>query len=219
MALSRNHAFATTAARLAYTFVANDKRAVVQDMETGNYYMVVAEGSGAACMVNMTLPNIITYPISLYSFREVSSGGDVSNVAGIGGVLASDTTPIMRGDAAESAEIAWATGNVDPISVQLSLTSDEIDDTRDVTLELDVYSGTSDAATFAVETSWNGGTLVVDSASDAATKSATRHTISATIAAADVPTSVRHVTIELTPGTHGSDVVCLVGARLKAYRK
>jgi hypothetical protein len=212
--------FTTTASRIAYTFVANDVGRLVKDLENGHIYMVISSGAGVDKMVNQSGHTLVIKGISLRDFREVDANGDVGAIAAACGVLGSDTTPILRAAATtESEEISWATGNVDPISVQLSLSSDELDDTRDVTLELDVYSGTTDAATFTVETTWNAGTIVADSASDAATKSATAHTITATIAAADIPTSVRRVTIALTPtNAHASNAYQLVGARLKYYR-
>lgn len=152
-------------------------------------------------------------PINLGEWRIVSAGGDVGNIAAIGGVLASDSDPILRGDANGSWEISWAADSVVPVGVQLSLPSD-LDDTASVALELDVYSGATDAATMGVATSWNGGAEVTDSADDSGTKSATRHTITATIAAGDVPASSKHVTIRLTPPAHATDAIQLVGSRV-----
>jgi hypothetical protein len=77
--------------------------------------------------------------------------------------------------------------------------------------------GTADAATFTVETSWNGGTNVSDTATGAA--STTAATATATIAAADVPAGSNRVTIALTPATHGTDAMNLFRARLRYYRK
>lgn len=153
-------------------------------------------------------------PIPLGMWREVSSGGDVGNVAAIGGVLASDTAPILRGDANGSWEIFWATGNVDPAGVQLMLPPD-FDDTGNAFVDLDVYSGATDAATMGVATSWNGGSEVTDSADDSGTKSATRHRITATIAHGDIPAGATHVTVRLTPPTHASDGIALVGSQLR----
>jgi hypothetical protein len=160
--------------------------------------------------------------ISLYDWREVTSGGDVGNIAANGGILASDTTPIMRGDAAESAEISWAATNVDPISTHITLPTD-FDDTANATLDLFVYTdntggGGIDAATFTVETSWDGGALVSDAATDG-TPATTYHKITATIAAADIPTGATVLTIALTPAAHANDPTQLVGARLNYKRK
>ena len=154
-------------------------------------------------------------PIHLGMFREVSATGDVGNIAAIGGVLGSDTAPILRAEATTNSwEISWATGNADPIGVQVMLPAD-LDDTQDAFLDLIVYSGTTDAATMGVATSWNGGAEVTDSASDSDTKSATRHTITATIAAADIPASSTHLTIRITPPTHATNAIQLHGAVLR----
>lgn len=161
-------------------------------------------------------------PISLYDWREVSSGGDVGAIAANGGILASDTTPIMRGDAAESAEIAWAAANADLISTQITLPTD-FDGTANATLDLFVYTdnaggGGIDAASFTVETSWDGGALVSDTATDSVPAVAI-HKITATIAAADIPDTASILTIALTPAAHAADPTQLVGARLNYKRK
>lgn len=156
--------------------------------------------------------------LSVYSFREVDANGDVGNIAANGGVLASDTTPILRGNAAETAEIFWATGNVDPISTQIVLPPD-FDGTANVTVDLWVYSGATDAATFTVESGWDGGALVSDSASDAGTLSATLHKITATIAAADIPNTARLLTLALTPtNAHATDGYGLLGVGINYTR-
>jgi hypothetical protein len=156
--------------------------------------------------------------VNIYSFRECDANGDVGAIAANGGVLASDTTPIMRGDAAESAEISWATGNVDPITTSLMLPKD-FDGTKDVTVDLVVYSGTTNAASFVVESGWDGGALVSDTADDASTKSATAHTITATIAAADIPNTASRLTLALTPPTHATDTIQLLGVRVNYSSK
>lgn len=161
-------------------------------------------------------------PLSLYDFREVSSGGDVGNAAANGGILASDTTPIMRGDAAEDAEIAWAAANQDPIQCQIALPAD-FDGSANATLDLWVYTdnaggGGIEAATFTVETNWDGGAIVADTATDG-TPAIAVHKITATIAAADIPDAASFVTIALTPGTHANDPIQLKAARLNYKRK
>lgn len=152
--------------------------------------------------------------IPLGDWREVSSGGDVGDVAAIGGVLASDTAPILRGDANGSWEIFWAANAVDPIGVQVDLPPD-IDDAGAAYLDIDIYSGSTDAATMGVASSWNGGSEVTDSADDAGTKSATVHTITATIAAGDIPASSRRATFRLTPPAHSTNGIGIVNTRLR----
>lgn len=156
--------------------------------------------------------------VPIYALREVNATGDVTNTAGGGGVLSSDTTPVMRGDANNSAEIFWTTGNADPIGFSTSLPPD-LDDTANVLVELEVSSGATDAATFGVASSWNGGAEVTDSASDALTLSATPHTITATIAAADVPASSKRLTLRLTPPAHATDTISVYSVRILYKRK
>lgn len=157
-------------------------------------------------------------PLSLFDFRECDANGDVGAIAANGGILASDTTPILRGNAAETQEISWAAGNVDPITLQTALPAD-FDGTADVTLELWVNSGTTNGATFTVETGWDGAALVSDTADDTTTKSATTHKITATIALADVPDTASFLTLALTPATHATDAIQLLAVRLKYQRK
>lgn len=158
-------------------------------------------------------------PISLHAFRECDANGDVGAIAANGGILASDTTPIMRGAAGLiSQEISWAASNSDPILCQLALPSD-FDGRNDALLDLWVSSGTTDAATIAVLTSWDAGATVTDSADDSTTKSATLHRVTATIAASDIPDNASFVTIHLTPGAHTTNAVQLHAARLRYTAK
>lgn len=208
--------FTTTALRLANTWTGIELGRTCLDLENGTAYMIMATGAGAATMTRLAQPATTTNSIilPLHTWREVDSSGDVGNIVANGGVLASDTTPILRGDAAESFEIAWATGNADPISVSFALPHD-FDGSRNVTLELTGYGGTTNAPSFTVETGWDGGALVSDTA--AGTAAAGSQNFSATIAAADVPDAPRRLTIALTPGTHATDVFGLTAARLRYF--
>jgi len=153
--------------------------------------------------------------ISLHDWREADANGDVGAIAANGGILASDTTPIMRGASGLiTQEISWAASNSDPIVAQVPL-PDDFDGRQDVLLELIVQSGTTDAATISVATSWDGGATITDSADDTATKSATYHKITARIAAADIPDSANDVTILLTPGAHTTNAIQLRATKLK----
>lgn len=154
-----------------------------------------------------------TVPLSLVSVREATTG-DVPNIAGIGGLLASDSAPVLSGTGSTvSQQISWAAANVDQILVDTALPAD-FDGRDDVLLELWVSSGTTDAATFTVATSWDGGANVSDTASDAGTNSATVHKITATIAAADIPDGAAYVSIGLTPAAHATNAIVLKAARL-----
>ena len=209
--------FTTTALRLAESWSVFDVgRTTVYDSENGRYYYVVAAGAGASTMVPFAEQfGYITLP--LVSFREVDSSSDVGNIVANGGVLASDTTPIYRGDAAEMQEIAWAASNSDPIATSVVLPAD-FDGSRDVTVMLRTASGgTTNAATFTVETGWDGAALVSDTATGAAATAFAA--ANATVAAADVADSSYSATIVLTPAAHTTDTMLLRSCMLKYYRK
>lgn len=162
-------------------------------------------------------PGVRSLLLSVNDFREVTSGGDVGNIAANGGILASDTTPILRGDAAETQEIVWAAANADIIAAQLTLPND-IDGSQPVTIDLFVLTdnaggGGIEAATFTVETCWDGAAVVSDTATDT-TPAVTVHKVTATVAAADVPNRPSVLTLMLTPGTHANDPIALLGARI-----
>lgn len=150
--------------------------------------------------------------LSLNDFREATSG-DVGNIVANGGILASDTTPVLSGTSTTvSQQLSWATGNTDQILCQIALPSD-FDGRDDVTLELWVNSGTTNAATFTVTSSWDGGADVSDTATDGA-KSATTHKITATIAASDIPDNASFMSLALVPAAHATDAIQLIAARL-----
>ncbi len=163
-----------------------------------------------------------TIPINLTSWREVSSAGAVADIAGNGGVLASDTTPILGAETTtEAMAIKWAAANSDIIQTSISLPSD-FDGTAAATLDLYVRTdntggGGIEAGTFSVLTSWDNGSQVTDTATDG-TPSETVHKITATIAAADIPNTAGFVNIQLVLGTHANDPVHLLGARLNYKR-
>lgn len=157
----------------------------------------------------------------LNDWRIVSAGGDEGDTTANGGLLSSNTVPILRGDAAESQEISWAATQV--ISLRTSCPIPlNMDLTQDARLELDVYTdntggGGIDAATYTVETSFDGAAQITDTATDS-TPAVAAHTISATIAAADMPDTARRLTIAITPAAHANDPIQMVLARL-VYKK
>jgi hypothetical protein len=151
--------------------------------------------------------------LSLHDFRECDANGDVGAITANGGILASDTTPIMRGAAGLiSQEISWAASNSDPIIAQTTLPED-FDGRGNVFVELWVNSGTTDPATFTVATSWSAGATVSDTATDGA-KSATTHKISCEIDAADIPDGATHLTLMLTPAAHTTNAIQMENIRV-----
>lgn len=155
----------------------------------------------------------VVVPISLASLREVDANGDVGTTSAIGGVLASNTTPILRSGSTECFEVFYAANDVDVTSISLSLPAD-LDDTADAYVDLYVQANTTDQApTFTVGSSWQAGTQVTDSAT--AVTSTAVQTITATIASGDVPSGVTFVTLQLTPAAHATSAFQLHGGRLR----
>jgi len=161
--------------------------------------------------------------LPLKDWREVTSAGAVANIAGNGGILASDTTPILGAEATSEAwSLAWAAGNSDIIQQQLAL-PDNFDGRDDVLVELWVRTdnaggGGIEAGTFSVLTSWDNGAQVTDTATDSV-PSETFHKITATIAAADIPDSPSFLNIQLVLGTHANDPVRLAASRIKCVKR
>lgn len=156
---------------------------------------------------------------ALTDWKEVTAGGAVGATAAGGGNLSSDTTPILGAEAtSEAMSILWAAANADIIQASIALPVD-FDDAANATLDLWVKTDNTsvDAATFTVNTSWNNGVQVVDTATDAAPASAA-HKITATIAAADIPAGAEFVNIQLVPAAHAIDGVILLAARLNYTR-
>lgn len=149
-------------------------------------------------------------PVPLHSLREASNF-DVSNIAANGGILASDTTPIM--DAINAAtdgcqRILWAASNNDQVVFQIPLPPD-MDLTADLILHARTVSGgTTDAVSFTIDTFFNeGDSKITDSLS--VNQSTTWAEKLAAIAAADIPLGAQTVTIGLTPVAHTTDTMAL----------
>lgn len=215
--------FTTTAARLAYSFGANDRGSVVFDYENDQMYLVRRPGAGADRMAPISSLEQGVIEIPLTALREISSGSDVGDVAAIGGVLASDTTPILRADSAESWELSWAAGNADIVGIGGLPVPNDFDGSRDATIQATVYTdnaggGGIDAATLTVETGWDGGTLVSDAVTDS-TPAITKHTNTGTIAAADMPDAPKQLSVAVTVAAHANDPVQLTMLRILYYRK
>lgn len=163
------------------------------------------------------VPFAKTISISLNEFREVAASGTVSNIAANGGLLASDTTPILGAESTKAMCINWAAGNSDIIQAQIALPPD-FDGRGDSTLELFILTdnaggGGIDAGTFSVVTVWDNNTAVTDTATDSV-PATTQHKISAIIAASDIPDAASVLNVQLTLGAHVNDPIHLLGARL-----
>jgi hypothetical protein len=162
-----------------------------------------------------TTTGFIDVPLS--AFREVDADGDVGDITANGGVLASDTTPVMEAVGTTNAQrLRWATGNADRIAASVACPPD-FDGDANATVEFVVNSGTADSFNTAVlVTNWDGGADVTDALTDTATTVV--KIAPGTVAAADIPDTPLVVTVSLTPPAHATDALHLYGCRIRYTR-
>jgi len=154
--------------------------------------------------------------IPLTSLREAIAF-NVGAIAANGGVLASDTTPVLsaiNGATDGCQRVRWAAANVHQVIFQINVPED-LDDTVNLKLYTRTASGgTTNAVGFAVASYFDeADTAIADT-------SATNQTVTyanalTTIAAADVPAGATTLTIGLTPVAHGTDVMDLTAVWLE----
>lgn len=166
----------------------------------------IAAGAVTAAKLSTTLGTGFI-PVSLASVRELSSGSFI-NAAGNGGLLASDSTPILdtiNGDTDGAWRINWASSNNDPVGFQVPLPPD-LDASSDVEIHLRAaMESTTDTPVISADTYFNEGDTKVEDDSTALDDSYTEKTI--TVAAADVPAGAQTMSVELTPGAHTTDAL------------
>lgn len=161
-------------------------------------------------------------PIPLTSLREVFSN-NMTNIAGNGGVMASDTTPIFEftnGDTDSALRLRWASSNSDAVAWQMPLPPD-LDPSNPLYVKLIAeMGGATDTPTLTLETFFGKGDTKVSDTSAAITgTTAAVYTI--TIAAADIETNVRKgfASFELTPGAHTTDTFVLYALWMEYTRR
>lgn len=148
--------------------------------------------------------------VPLTSLRELTTGA-IPNAAGNGGLLASDTTPILstiNGDTDGALRVSWAASNSDPVGFQVLLPPD-LDDAADVVIKFRAaMAGATDTPAVSADSYFNEGDTKVEDDSAAVTGSAYA-VYAITIAAADVPAGAQTLSVELTPGAHTTDALYL----------
>lgn len=157
--------------------------------------------------------------VPLTQLRETSTM-NVGNAAANGGLLASDTTPVLsaiNGATSGSQRVLWAASNNDEVMFQVALPPD-FDSTGDVTLHVRIASaGTTNAVGFSVASYWGeGDTVITDTTTTNQTTAYVEKT--ATIALADLH-DVDTVTIGLTPVAHTTDTMALSAVWLTYTKK
>lgn len=167
--------------------------------------------------------NILTaqapIPLPLANFKETTNF-DVGNIAANGGVLASDSTPILEAINAATdgcQRVSWVADDVDQITIQAILPPD-IDVSADIVFHCRIASAdTTDAVGFTVDWFINeGDTKVVDTTET--NQTATFAEKIATLGNADIPAGSQTITIGLTPVAHSTDAMYLTAAWLEYTR-
>jgi hypothetical protein len=149
-------------------------------------------------------------PIPLVTLREVSSLA-VGDIAANGGLLASDTTPILapiNGATNGCQTVAWAASNNDVVMFQTALPPD-LDDAADLIIHTRTKSaGTTNAVGF-VCTSWFNEADTVQSDTGETNQTTGWLEKIITIDAGDVPVGAQTLTVALTPAAHTTDILYL----------
>lgn len=163
-------------------------------------------------------------PLPLTSWREVDASGDVGAIAANGGVLASDTTPILKshtsGGTYKAATIQWAASNSDPIMIQVPLPQD-FGTGYDLVLETRMGNdGNTDDVQPTVSFFVDEYVAGVDVTTDAidATADTTFSSYDVTLTDANISDTAESLTIIITPNAHTTNTQLLSSARLNCQR-
>ena len=165
-------------------------------------------------------------PLPLTGWREVAdASGDVGNNAASGGVLASDTTPIMSSHTTGSGtyisqKIHWAASNSDPIIMQIPLPGD-FDESVGVVFQARIGNdGITDDIEPVIAIQFNEYATIADETSDGldATSDTTYGAYNVTFAASDATTDSESLTIMITPNAHTTNALYMSSARLRYQR-
>lgn len=167
----------------------------------------IATGAVTAAKLSTTLKTGFV-PVPLASVRELSSGSFI-NAAGNGGLLASDTSPILNtinGDTDGAWRVQWAASNSDLVGFQVPLPPD-LDEAANVEIHFRAaMAGATDTPVISADSYFDEGDTKVEDDSAAVTGTTfAEYTI--TIAAADVPAGAQTLSVELTPGAHTTDAL------------
>lgn len=169
----------------------------------------IASGAVTAAKLATTLKTGFV-PVPLTSLREVVSN-NITNAAGNGGLMASDTTPIFEftnGDTDSALRLRWAASNSDPIVFQVPLPPD-LDEAAVVEVHLRAaMGGATDTPVISADSYFDEGDTKVEDDSTAITGTTVAEYI-ISIAAADVPAGAQTFTCELTPGAHTTDTLLI----------
>lgn len=158
--------------------------------------------------------------LDLMNWREIATNDIQAIATVVGGLLTKDTVPNLEytnGDTDSAIRLQWAASNVDPIAIQFALPPDN-DTGQDMYVEfLCTMSGASDTPVLSLDTFFDKGDTKVEDDTTAVTGT-TAKIYSATIAAADIPINAFTMSLEVTPGAHGTDTLEIYGIRVRGTR-
>ena len=178
----------------------------------------LASGAVTAAKLSTTLKTgSIQLPITIA--REIVTNA-IPNAAAIGGLLASDTTPILQrvnGATDKKLRLNWAASNSDAITFDFAYPPD-LDAASDLTVHiLAAMAGATDTPTIAI----NYFEGVGDTNAGGNTAAVTGTTVaeySRTIAAADIGAAPNGASIEIVPGAHTTDALYIYAVWIEYTR-
>lgn len=150
-------------------------------------------------------------PISLADLREIVAN-DIPNTAANGGLLASDTTPILQrtnGATDPKLRVSWAAGNVDPVSFDVP-TPQDIQPKADIFVDLWLQmGGATDTPVVGVDL--REGVGDANFGGNTAALSATLRKLSVRGKGSNVFGNTPGFTVTITPAAHATDALRLTG--------
>jgi hypothetical protein len=161
-------------------------------------------------------------PLNITTLREAVTNA-IPNTAANGGLLASDTTPVLErvnGATDKALRVKWAASNSDEVQFGPVMMPPDLDEATDLTIHLlAAMGGATDTPTIDVQVFDGLG----DTEMGGATAAITGTTIaeySVTIANANVAGApLGFLNIALVPGAHTTDTLLLYGAWIEYSRK
>lgn len=158
-------------------------------------------------------------PLPLAEAREIATN-DIAALAAHGGILASDSTPILKrtnGATDKKLYVEWAASNSDEIAWDFVYPPD-LDDAAVVTVHLLAkMNGATDTPVIAV--SYFEGIGDTNAGGNTAALSDTLAEVTVEISAVNVGAAPTGASVGLVPGAHTTDKVQLLGAWIEYTRK
>jgi len=174
-------------------------------------------------------------PVPLGSLREVDAN-DVPQVSdnpsgddpsGFGGLLCKGTTPILEfisGDSDSAMRLNYASGDQDPVVFDVPLPNVEPEEAVEIYFRAGVH-GSQDNPTLDAEVFFDEGGSKVTASSGSiqgdidGNGQGDMAEYSITIADTDVPDGASSMSVELTLGSHGTDMVAISALWVEYWRK